>query len=73
MFDKSNDSSSSSEDETTKNAIKEATDHQFLKDRFFANHTLENSEISKETKRKDGKYNLTLVPFSRLIFYHGNL
>ncbi|XP_017760277.1 PREDICTED: uncharacterized protein LOC108550888 [Eufriesea mexicana] len=49
MFDKNNVSSSSSEDETTKNAMKEATDHQFLKNRFFDNHTSKNSEISKET------------------------
>lgn len=47
------DDTSSSEDEITKDALKEATDHQFLKDSYFLSKQSENSNDFKEK----GKHN----------------
>ncbi|CAK9811384.1 hypothetical protein ANTPLA_LOCUS7006 [Anthophora plagiata] len=56
MLNKNNEDSSSSEDEVTKNALKEATDFQFLKDSYFLDKKSEVSAISDKT---DQQNNLT--------------
>ncbi|KOC65096.1 hypothetical protein WH47_04686 [Habropoda laboriosa] len=53
MVDKSNEDSSSSEDEITKNALKEATDHQFLKNSYFLNSKSKVSDVSDKTDQQN--------------------
>ncbi|CAL7938744.1 unnamed protein product [Xylocopa violacea] len=53
MLDKSNDDSSSSEDEIPKDALEEAVDHQFLKNSYLSNHSSEKTDISKETDEQN--------------------
>ncbi|KAG6800075.1 protein CUSTOS [Apis mellifera caucasica] len=48
MLEKNNDDSSSSEDEISTNAIKEATDHQLLKEHYFSNEKFKNTDVSKK-------------------------
>lgn len=60
MLEKNNDDSSSSEDEISTNAIKEATDHQLLKEHYFSNEKFKNADVSK--KPNECKYyNLTFI------------
>lgn len=51
MLNKNNDDSSSSEDEISKDALKEATDHQFLKDAYFSATKSESSEVSERINK----------------------
>ena len=52
MLNKNNDDSSSSEDEISKNALKEATDHQFLKDAYFSATKSEISVVSEKIDKR---------------------
>ncbi|KAK9305812.1 hypothetical protein QLX08_003318 [Tetragonisca angustula] len=49
MSNKHNGDSSSSEDEISKDALKEAIDHQFLKNDYFSNEKFQNSDVFKKT------------------------
>ncbi|XP_033358993.1 uncharacterized protein LOC117238294 [Bombus vosnesenskii] len=49
MLSENNDGSSSSEDEISKAALREATDHQFLKVTYFSNEKFQNSDVSTKT------------------------
>lgn len=60
MLEKNNDDSSSSEDEISKNAIKEATDHQLLKEHYFSNEKFKNADVSKKPDERK-YYNLTFI------------
>ncbi|KOX80988.1 hypothetical protein WN51_05674 [Melipona quadrifasciata] len=50
MSNKHNGDSSSSEDEISKDALKEAIDPQFLKNDYFSNEKFQNSDVSKKTE-----------------------
>ena len=51
MLNKNNADSSSSEDEISKDALKEATDHQFLKDAYFSATKSNSSEVSERLNK----------------------
>ena len=59
MSNKHNGDSSSSEDEISKDALKEAIDHQFLKNDYFSNEKFQNSDVFKKTDEHSKYYNLT--------------
>lgn len=63
MLNKNNDDSTSSEDEISKNALKEATNHQFFKDTYLSTTKSVNLEISEETNKHSKYYNLTFIYF----------
>lgn len=66
MLNENNDGSSSSEDEISKAALREATDHQFLKVTYFSNEKFQNSDVSTKTYEHSKYHNLIFVSISRL-------
>lgn len=59
MSNKHNGDSSSSEDEISKDILKEAIDHQFLKNDYISNEKFQNSDVFKKTNEHSKYYNLT--------------
>ncbi|XP_076249699.1 uncharacterized protein LOC143188998 [Calliopsis andreniformis] len=53
MVNNNDDDSISSEDEISKDALREATDHQFLKDAYFSSAQSKNPEISNNLNKHD--------------------
>lgn len=63
MSNKNNDDSSS-EDEISKDALREATDHQFFKDVYFSSTESKSLEISERINKHSKYHNLAGIYFS---------